>query len=284
MSNLLLSLLASTSGTTPPVDPPDPPNLWPVAAENTDVAAMRPSVARAYTVGSTGTYSTIQSAINAAAALPGTDRTLIVVQPGTYAECIAPTARTPVISTTGNSADVVLADSTDALLGVLDSTGGTYVEGITFRRTGTNAGNPKYPQHHSATAGTVSAYVNCRFEALDATAPGAPSGIGMDGYPGSLSIWYGCDLTQSVVGQATNLHGWASNTSPLRVALVNCTGDGKGEATYNSLSTLADEVWVVGCSGFTSIRALGSATILHTDWTGSIDAANVDGDTDWPTS
>lgn len=66
------------------------PDHWDPTAGLGDVSALAPT----FTVGPKGTHTTVQAAIDAAAAMGGTARLYILVQPGTYRELVC--VRTPV--------------------------------------------------------------------------------------------------------------------------------------------------------------------------------------------
>lgn len=287
-----LALLA-VSGT-----PPAPVALLPEPRDAT-IASMRATTRKLalLRVGADREYATIAGAMLAARAIQNAKaveegRSIlaltpdywvdILIDPGTYPECVPFQQFTSTYSASGIWGDVVVTGVVGGDLGTL-ATGGTfYAEGLRVEMPpGVGTADPKYPVHHGSYGTSV--FVGCSFYGDRFNGSGG-GGIGADGGAGGFGVMYECLFDQSPsVGGALNLHGPAID-EPITWVFVNCTSDTL--AGYNPYSTdFADEMWLVG-GDWPGVIIAGTTTVLHVDPSGeygNIDTAGpTDTDTDWP--
>lgn len=279
----LLALLAASAPVMEPAPGPAPAVERP-ATTDADTLALRPAVsALSLAVGPDRTHKTITSAI---AAVPAGTTADIIVDPGVYMETVTTRDGGLRLFGAGPGVQVVAPDNATAV-GVLDTKGSVYVEGMEFILPPTTTGNwPKYPLHGTSVG--VTAFVDVRFTARNTTtAQGRPSAVGADMNNGSTTTFLRCVFDGASNGaMATNLHGWSTNTTPLTVIFADCTTVKAQTTGYDDLgSGLADEVWVIGHTGGLDLKAKGTNVTLHTDWTGPLAAGSTtlrDTRTDWP--
>lgn len=269
--------------------PADPARLRP-ATTDPDTLALRPDrqIVQTRRVGPDRDYPTITAALAGLPTVdPATQIVDIIIDPGTYRETVTtPAAGTVALFGAGPGAQVIAPDDAKAV-GVLTTGGSVYVEGMEFVLPATTTGTwPKYPLH--GTSSGSSAFVDVTWTARNTTiAQGRPSAVGADMGPRSTTTFLRNVFDGTTgSGLATNLHGWAANTDPLTVVFADCTTVQTQTTGYDSLgSGQADEVWIIGQKGGTDIMAKGTATRLHTDWTGPITSSSTtlrDARTDWP--
>lgn len=212
--------------------------------------------ARVAYVGAARTYTTISAGITYAATLrTGTQRALVIVDPGSYTEQATTVPYVDLVGATADPADVVLHHPAPSGGSPLNTGGGpVYVGGITCRLdAGTHGGSGTYSWHHHGSDVTILELVLFDSEA------GTEAGFGMDGDTGSLTYLIDCAATAG----STNLHGQLTNAEPLRFAVVR--GTYALTFAYNDLeSGKADELWLVGVTA-TSWLTFGTGVIVHTD-------------------
>lgn len=283
----LLALLAATSGEAMGGGTVDP---LPATADAT-LRAIRPNGRRIglLTVGAGKDYANIKDANAAAKALQTTRlaaegasnltpnyRVDVVVDPGTY---VGEVVSGRFVAFYANGSGVLLKQNPTGTpaLGVLETTGDTYWEGINITQDDEpDAFRPKYPIH--AQGKGTSIYANCT---LTNNESDVTTAFGMDGYDGGTTLLY--KVTMGPGG--TNSHGAVGTRVPQTTMYVDCVTPGVNWNAMNDIA--ADHLWVVG--GIVNIVSMaGVASTMHLDPATVVSGSSTpvsgskDARTDWP--
>jgi hypothetical protein len=145
------------------------------------------------------------------------------------------------VGSTGDPLDVVVTDG-------FNHGGNAYLAGIAIIAEVLGSG---YSMH-----GSASGVMICERVTMN-------QGLGVDVGPNAMVYFIDCDLTNPIVPETfVNTHGFVGNTSPSRMAFVGCTSTMR--LGYGAVSTLPDELWVIGCDA-PSWHSAGDNLQVHVD-------------------
>lgn len=181
----------------------------------------------------------------------------------------------------GDTPAATVIQSDDQNLGTLYTHSGIYLENLTVRAYSSNDLNgPRYAWHISL--GTMVVAKDCVFDIVDAATAtsggfvGTSGRTGADGDNGMTIIFHGCTFRSNPAKHPTadNMHGpvpWTPTAEPMTVAYIDCTFEGAGDIMFEGTGAIDgrnDELYVIGCTGVTSISGVNSsypAERLNTD-------------------